>query len=163
MVGALDGLYFWRSLRQPLHQHRFCALPYPELHAVALTEHLGGIADALQRNIVVAPRVAQLELAETILETLIGGLIAHVACVPFLFEITEVICELHFIYASVVISGKLQVRKNSFAHCWQVSTHIQLFHIAYDGLPTVIDVDMLDADILLRPMTEAPEVSTCVA
>ena len=32
---------------QPLHQHGFGALPDPELHAMALTEHLGGAADAL--------------------------------------------------------------------------------------------------------------------
>lgn len=75
--GPVDGLQLWRSLRQPLHQHRFGALPDPELHAMALTEHFGGAADALQRNIVVAPRVAQTELAETIRDTLIGGLIAH--------------------------------------------------------------------------------------
>jgi hypothetical protein len=31
-----------------------------------------------------------------------------VACVPFLFEISEVTCELHLAYASVAISGNLQ-------------------------------------------------------
>ncbi len=77
MVRALRWSPALVSLRQPLHQHGFGALPDPELHAVALTEHFGGAADALQRNIVVAPRVAQTELAETIRDTLIGDLIAH--------------------------------------------------------------------------------------
>lgn len=33
---------------------------------MALTEHVGGVADALQRNIVVAPPVAPIKLAKTI-------------------------------------------------------------------------------------------------
>jgi hypothetical protein len=36
-------------------------------------------------------------------------LLLIVACVPFLFEISEVICELNLTYARVAISGNLQL------------------------------------------------------
>ena len=60
---------------------------------MALTEHFGGAADALQRNIVVAPRVAQTELAETYVTRLLVVLSLMVICVPFPCKIAELICE----------------------------------------------------------------------
>jgi hypothetical protein len=45
--------------------------------------------------------------------------------------------------------------KSSFTRCRLLTSHIRLFHIAYDSLPAVIDVDVLDPDVLLRAMTEA--------
>ena len=30
-----------------------------------------------------------------------------------------------------------------------LTSHFRLFHVAYDGLPTVIDVDVLDANVLV--------------
>ena len=37
----------------------------------------------------------------------------------------------------------------------RLSLRIQLFHIADDGLPAIIDMDMLNADKLLPAMTQA--------
>ena len=35
-----------------------------------------------------------------------------------------------------------------------LTSHFRLFHVAYDGLPTVIDVDVLDANVLLPTVTK---------
>jgi hypothetical protein len=35
-----------------------------------------------------------------------------------------------------------------------LTSHFLLFHVAYDGLPTVIDVDVLDANVLLPAVTK---------
>ncbi len=35
-----------------------------------------------------------------------------------------------------------------------LTSHFRLFHVAYDSLPTVIDVDVLDANVLLPTMTK---------
>lgn len=34
-----------------------------------------------------------------------------------------------------------------------LTSHFRLFHVAYDSLPTVIDVDVLDANVLLPTVT----------
>ena len=36
----------------------------------------------------------------------------------------------------------------------RLTSHFRLFHVAYDGLPTVIDVDVLDANVLLPTVTK---------
>jgi hypothetical protein len=38
-----------------------------------------------------------------------------------------------------------------------LTSHIWLFYVAYDGLPTVIDVDVLDANVLFAHHDEAVE------
>ena len=35
-----------------------------------------------------------------------------------------------------------------------LTSHFRLFHVAYDSLPTVIDVDVLDANVLLPTVTK---------
>jgi hypothetical protein len=35
-----------------------------------------------------------------------------------------------------------------------LTSHFRLFHVAYDGLPTVINVDVLDANVLLPTVTK---------
>ena len=36
-----------------------------------------------------------------------------------------------------------------------LTSHFRPFHVAYDSLPTVIDVDVLDANVLLPTVTKA--------
>ena len=38
-----------------------------------------------------------------------------------------------------------------------LTSHFRLFHVTYDSLPTVIDVDVLDTNVLLPAVTKPPK------
>ena len=50
--------------------------------------------------------------------------------------------------------GRANRRRESWPNELVLTSHFRLFHVAYDGLPTVIDVDVLDANVLLPTVTK---------